>query len=89
MQFDNAADFEIHWAELGLVGKFNADDWLARKAGIDPYASAKLAYLDRTRDERAGIAEDNRTADLAHAAGLDRRRSFRAVPDQKSGVPPA
>ena len=67
VHFENAPDFDIHFALIGIVGKFNVDDWLARKHGEDPYASAKLAYLDRTRDERARIAEINRTDDLAHA----------------------
>ncbi|HEU0035906.1 MAG TPA: hypothetical protein VFQ53_35085 [Kofleriaceae bacterium] len=67
VRFENAPDFDIHFGGLGVVGKFNADDWMMRKAGIDPYASAKLAYLDRTRDERARIAQVNRMSDLAHS----------------------
>jgi hypothetical protein len=67
VKFEDAPDFDLHFVGIGFVGKFNADDWLARKAGIDPYASAKLAYLDRTREERARFAEVNRTEDLSNA----------------------
>jgi hypothetical protein len=83
VRFDNAPDFDIHFAGLGVAGKFNVDDWLTRKAGIDPYASAKLAYLDRTRDERARIAEVNRADDLAHAQRALRRNldAVRAIAD--------
>jgi hypothetical protein len=83
VRFDNAPDFDIHFAGLGVAGKFNVDDWLARRAGIDPYASAKRAYLDRTRDARARIAEVNRADDLAHAqrALLRNVEAVRAIAD--------
>ena len=44
-----------------------------RKAGIDPYASAKRQWLDKTRDERARIAMANRKEDLARAPEFMRR----------------
>jgi hypothetical protein len=73
VKFENAPDFDIHFSGLGFAGKFNVDDWLARKFGMDPYSSAKLAFLDRTRDERARIAEVSRAEDLSHAQLAMRR----------------
>ncbi len=81
--FENAPDFDLHYAGIALVGKFNPDDWLERKAGIDPYASAKLEYLDRTRDERARIAEVHRAEDLAQPRRAMQRNldAARAIAD--------
>jgi hypothetical protein len=83
VKFENAPDFDIHFVGLGFVGKFNPDDWLARRKGIDPYASAKLAFLDRTRDERVRLAEVNRADDLARAQPALRRNldAARAIAD--------
>ncbi|MEZ4404119.1 MAG: hypothetical protein R3B06_29120 [Kofleriaceae bacterium] len=43
-------------------GTMELTDWVMRHGGIDPYASAKRAFLDRTRDERAALrsADDRR-----------------------------
>ena len=57
-------------------GRTELTDWVMRQGGIDPYASAKRQWLDRTRDERLAIkaaaearklAETTRTI-RAHAA---------------------
>jgi hypothetical protein len=50
-----------------IVGKMNFDDWLMHKKGIDPYAAAKLKWLDQTRDERVAIGRAHRKEVLAHA----------------------
>jgi hypothetical protein len=68
VRFENAPDFDIHWAGLGVAGKAAFDDAIMRKFHIDPYASAKLEYLDRTRDERVAIGEAYRKSQLARSA---------------------
>jgi hypothetical protein len=54
----------------GLGGKFDVTDWMMRRQGIDPYASAKLRYLDRTRDDRVEIGRQYRAELLAQSAML-------------------
>jgi hypothetical protein len=49
-------------------GELDAQDRLMAGKGIDPYAPAKLALLDRTRDQRVAAGERHRTAELARAA---------------------
>lgn len=54
-------------------GSFDVTDVVMRAVGQDPYASKKLAFLDATRDERAGIARRREAVDLTDAvAGLRR-----------------
>ena len=55
-----------------LSGKFDLTDWAMRAHGQDPYAEKKLAILDRTRDERAGMAEARRNEQLDHSAAIVR-----------------
>jgi hypothetical protein len=64
---------DVHFSGIGIAGRANIDDWAMRKAGIDPYASAKRQWLDKTRDERARIAMANRKEDLARAPEFMRR----------------
>ena len=54
--------------ESPLSASFDVTDAFMRKYGNDPYASDKLAYLDRTRDQRAEIGKRYRTAQLADSA---------------------
>jgi hypothetical protein len=61
---------DIH-VDLGcLVGgcKMALDDALMRQAGIDPYASAKRQWLEKTFEERARLGLANRKEDLARSA---------------------
>lgn len=52
----------------GLGASFDVTDFAMRATGVDPYASAKRAYLDRTRDQRVLIGKRDRTAQLAESA---------------------
>jgi len=53
-----------------LGGKLELTDWLMRRAGIDPYASKKLAMLDATREERAQIGSKHAAEQLKRTAQL-------------------
>jgi len=53
--------------------ELDSQDRLMLHMGIDPYARNKLALLDRTRDQRAGVGQRHRHAQLAHAAELMQR----------------
>ncbi|MCA9679418.1 MAG: hypothetical protein KC464_30590, partial [Myxococcales bacterium] len=50
-----------------LSGGFDVTDWVMRSHGEDPYSSRKLAFLDRTRDERVQIGQVYRTRQLEAA----------------------
>jgi hypothetical protein len=54
----------------GLSGSFDVTDWAMRVAGQDPYASHKLALLDRTRDQRVALGKRYRKQQLARSAVL-------------------
>lgn len=54
----------------GLGATFDATDWAMRATGNDPYASAKLEYLDRTRDQRVVVGKRYRKEQLAQSAQL-------------------
>ena len=58
---------DVHFAGIGFTGRANFDDWAMHQAGIDPYASAKRQWLDKTRDERVRIGADYRKEQLARA----------------------
>lgn len=58
---------------IGIIGRVAVDDYLMRKAGIDPYASAKRQWLDKTRDERVAIGKRYRHEQLAESAKLAQR----------------
>jgi hypothetical protein len=56
-----------------LSGGFDVTDFLTRSMGDDPYMMRKLGFLDRTRDERAGMAVTAKAEDLEESiAGLGR-----------------
>ncbi len=57
----------------GLSIRFDVTDWQMRSHGIDPYASRKLAFLDRTRDQRVEIGRRFRNQQLAQSAALMQR----------------
>ncbi|MCE9577444.1 MAG: hypothetical protein K8W52_30125 [Deltaproteobacteria bacterium] len=54
----------------GLGATFDATDWAMRSVGQDPYGSAKLAFLDRTRDQRVEIGKAYQRAQLARSTAL-------------------
>jgi hypothetical protein len=56
---------DVHFVGIGIAGRANFDDWAMHQAGIDPYASAKRQWLDKTRDERVRIGEAYRKDQLA------------------------
>ncbi len=60
------ANLRVH----GLTGSFDTTDWIMRNQGMDPYASAKLEMLDRTRDQRVEIGKVYRKEQLAQSARL-------------------
>jgi len=47
--------------------EFDASDGLMRAVGIDPYLAQKLAFMDRTREERMEMAARNRSESLREA----------------------
>jgi len=56
-----------------LGGSTEITDWVMRRAGMDPYQSDKLRWMDATRDERAEIGRVHRERQLARATELMRR----------------
>jgi len=70
---DKADVGDVHFYGLGIAGRASFDDWAMRQAGIDPYASAKRQWLDKTRDERARIGMAARKEDLARAPEFMKR----------------
>lgn len=69
---DGAADQRIPDGAAGgglpvLSGGFDLTDGVMRAAGQDPYASRKIAFLDRTRDDRRRLAVGARSAALREA----------------------
>ena len=69
VRIENKPDIgDVHWAGLGIAGRMAVDDYLMHRAGIDPYASEKMKWLDRTRDERVAIGTKYRKDQLAHSA---------------------
>lgn len=66
-------DVDVHPSCLFGGCKMAIDDAIMRHYGIDPYARAKLRWLDQTRDERARIGLENRKYDLAHSAQFMKR----------------
>jgi hypothetical protein len=81
---DGTVRFESrHAIQHGLGMAFDVTDELMRSQGIDPYASAKLLLLDRTRDARAEMRRVDTLERLSHSAE-DMRASIAAawaVPD--------
>ncbi|HEX4418435.1 MAG TPA: hypothetical protein VH165_11075, partial [Kofleriaceae bacterium] len=52
------------------LGNLDIQDHLMLAFGIDPYAGAKLAFLDRTRDQRAALGAVRIHELLSHSAEL-------------------
>jgi len=50
--------------------QLDTQDRMMLRRGIDPYARNKLAYLDRTRDQRVALGTRHRRAQLARAPQL-------------------
>lgn len=68
----------------GIGVTFDVTDALMRSQGMDPYASAKLALLDDTRDVRVAMGREYRSYQLAHADELMRANIdavYATVPD--------
>jgi hypothetical protein len=64
-----------------LGGGFDLTDGVMRASGQDPYAARKIAFLDRTRDERRRLAVAARSEDLRealHRTRADLERLWRA-----------
>jgi hypothetical protein len=55
---------------IGILGHFDATDWVMRSHGADPYAAAKRAFLERTRDQRVEIGRRDRKDKLKQAPAL-------------------
>jgi hypothetical protein len=66
VHFHDAPNFKIE----GLGGRFDTTDWIMRDLGNDPYASAKRAFLDRTREQRAEIGMRRETELLKRSPSL-------------------
>lgn len=56
-------------------GSFDATDWLMRLSGRDPYLSAKLAMLNRTREARAQLATEYRAELLGKVVAMVREQA--------------
>ncbi|MEZ4363909.1 MAG: hypothetical protein R3B48_27285 [Kofleriaceae bacterium] len=71
-----------------ISGGFDTTDWIARMAGRDPYWSAKLGFLDRTREQRAEMARNYRAELLRGADHLmrDHARRIWAEPGQSAAA---
>ena len=62
------ADGTAHLEDKPL--ELDAQDYLMKQHGIDPYGRAKLAFLDRTRDQRAAIGARHAREQLARSPEL-------------------
>lgn len=67
VHLNDKRNLEVHFYGLGIAGRFDVTDWAMRSQGMDPYASEKLKYLDRTRDQRVAIGQEYRRAQLAQS----------------------
>jgi len=61
-----------------IGGAAELTDWIMRRGGIDPYASAKRDYLERTRDERAALRQERDAQLLARSVQTIRGHLTRA-----------
>ncbi len=66
VHFKDKPNFQLR----GLGATFDVTDAAMRVMGTDPYASEKLAYLDRTRDQRVEIGRAYRKEQLSHSDQL-------------------
>jgi len=69
-----------------ISGKADITAYLMHKAGIDPFASRKLALLDATRDERAARGDKYRTEQLERSAELMRNNLERLWASQMTAA---
>jgi hypothetical protein len=82
------ADGQTHLEDKNLDTQDRMMLWM----GIDPYARNKLAFLDRTRDQRAAVGARYRRVQLAHSAELMQRNIDRlwatatTIADRKLGL---
>lgn len=83
---DGTVDFKdksnVQLDGLGL--SFDTTDAIMRATGTDPYASEKLRYLDRTRDQRVEIGKRYRSEQLAQSAQImaqNLARLWQTTPD--------
>lgn len=60
-----------------IGGTFDATDAVMRAAGMDPYASAKLKWMDETRPERLQMAQVQRERELGKSTQSMRRHLAR------------
>jgi hypothetical protein len=60
-----------------ITGGFDATDAVMRADGQDPYAAAKLKWMDETRAERLAMAKAHRSTQLAHSTQYMRRHLAR------------
>ncbi len=60
-----------------LGGSAEITDWVMRRGGMDPYASAKRKYLDDTRDERAALRLERERELLARSVATIRKHLAR------------
>jgi hypothetical protein len=59
--------------DLFMLGaRFDIDDAILRSHGEDPYSSAKLGFMDRSRDLRARMGADYRDWQLSQSAAIMR-----------------
>ncbi len=61
-----------------IGGSFDVTDWLMRLSGRDPYFSAKLAFMDRTREARAEIFLAHRHELLRGVVPMIRKQAAQA-----------
>jgi hypothetical protein len=66
--FETAPDVDVKPSCLFIGCKMAFDDALMRRAHIDPYASAKRQWLEKTFDERVAMGIAFRKDELAHSA---------------------
>ncbi len=66
VRFQDKPNLQVH--PLGAT--FDATDAIMRSKGMDPYASEKLKYLDKTRDQRVEIGRAYRKEQLSHSDQL-------------------
>jgi hypothetical protein len=81
----DAPNVQPDWRVLGA--HFDITDAIMRSRGEDPYASAKLSWLDRSRDVRVVQGTAYRHAQLAQADSLMRANvdaMWRQLPDNAS-----
>lgn len=76
---DDDEEQRKHSSTVPIIGgSFDLSDWAMRAAGRDPYWAAKLAFLDRTREARIGMATTHRAELLRNVPTIVRDHLTRA-----------